>query len=104
MGYVPLKNYLYGIFSCYLFIFAPMQIYGYVNWGKNLDEDNNVKVREFTLQNSIIITLTCILGSLILGYILTFIPNQKLAFMDASSNCINLCGMVLMILQFKERW
>lgn len=24
--------------------------------------------------------------------------------MDASSNCINLCGVILMILRFKESW
>lgn len=77
---------------------------GFVTWNKNLDEEKNVKVREFTLKNSIIIILSCIVGSLILGYLLTLIPSQKLAFMDASSNCINLCGVILMILRFKESW
>ena len=41
---------------------------------------------------------------MILGYLLTLIPTQRLAFMDASSNCINLCGVILMILRFKEAW
>ena len=104
MGYVAFKNNLYGIFFFYLFIFAPLQIHGYISWKKNLNNENNVNVREFTLKNSIIITLSCILGSLILGYILTLIPGQRLAFMDAASNCINLCGVVLMILRFKESW
>ncbi len=66
--------------------------------------DKNVKVREFTFKNSIIITLSCIIGSIILGYLLTLIPTQRLAFMDATSNCINLCGVILMILRFKESW
>lgn len=104
MGYVSFKNSLYGIFFFYIFIFSPLQIKGFVTWNKNLDEEKNVKVREFTLKNSIIITLSCIVGSLLLGYLLTLIPNQRLAFMDASSNCINLCGVVLMILRFKESW
>ena len=39
-----------------------------------------------------------------LGYVLTLIPSQRLAFMDATSNCINLCGVILMILRFKEAW
>ena len=39
-----------------------------------------------------------------MGYLLTLIPSQRLAFMDASSNCINLCGVILMILRFKEAW
>lgn len=104
MGYVSFKNSLYGIFFFYIFIFSPLQIKGFVTWNKNLDEGKNVKVREFTLKNSIIITLSCIVGSLLLGYLLTLIPSQRLAFMDASSNCINLCGVVLMILRFKESW
>ena len=68
------------------------------------DNNKNVKVREFTLKNSIIITLSCIIGSFVLGYLLSLIPEQRLAFMDASSNCINLCGVILMILRFKESW
>lgn len=104
MGYVSFKDNLFGIFFFYIFIFSPLQIKGFVTWNKNLDEEKNVKVREFTLKNSIIITFLCILGSFMLGYLLSLIPNQQLAFMDASSNCINLCGVILMILRFKEAW
>lgn len=104
MGYVSFKNNLYGIFFFYIAVFAPLQVHGFISWKKNLNKNNNVKVREFTLKNSIIITLSCICGSLLLGYLLTLIPGQRLAFMDATSNCINLCGVVLMILRFKESW
>lgn len=104
MGYVALKNNLFGIFFFYIFIFSPLQVKGFITWNKNLNSDKNVKVREFTLKNSIIITLSCILGSFLLGYLLTLIPSQRLAFMDATSNCINLCGVILMILRFKEAW
>lgn len=104
MGMIAFKNNLYGIFFFYLLIFSPLQIKGFFTWKKNLDESKNVIVREFTFQNSVMITLSCVLGSLLLGYLLTQIPNQRLAFMDASSNCINLCGVLLMILRFKEAW
>lgn len=104
MGYVAFKNNLFGIFFFYIFIFSPLQLHGYISWKKNLDNDKNVKVREFNLKNSIIITVSCIIGSFILGYLLSLIPGQRLAIMDASSNCINLCGVILMILRFKESW
>ncbi len=104
MGYVSFKNNLYGIFFFYIFVFAPLQIRGYISWKKNSNDDDNVRVREFTLKNSIIITLSCILGSFVLGFLLSLIPGQQLAFMDASSNIINLCGVVLMNLRFKESW
>lgn len=104
MGYVAFKNNLFGIFFFYIFIFSPLQVNGFITWNKNLNDDKNVKVREFTLKNSCLITLSCIIGSIILGYLLTLIPTQRLAFMDATSNCINLCGVILMILRFKESW
>lgn len=104
MGYVSIKNNLYGLFFFYVFVFSPLQVHGFISWKNNQDENNDVNVREFTLKNSIIVTVSCIVGSFILGYLLTLIPNQKLAFMDAASNCINLCGVILMILRFKEAW
>jgi len=45
MGYVAFLNNLYGIFFFYLFVFSPSQIIGYLNWNKNLYQDNNVKIR-----------------------------------------------------------
>ena len=104
MGYVALKNDLYGIAIFYILIFSPLQIHGYITWKNNVNEDDIVKVREFNLKNSIIITLSSIIGSFILGYLLSLIPNQRLALLDASSNIINLCGIILMILRFKECW
>ena len=104
MGYVSFKNNLYGIFFFYVFVFSPLQIKGYLAWNKNLDKERNVRIREFTVKNSIIIILSCLVGSLSLGYLFTFIPGQRLAFMDACSNCINLCGVIIMILRFKESW
>lgn len=104
MGYIAFKNNLFGIFFFYIFIFSPLQVNGFIIWNKNLNDDKNVKIREFTLKNSILITLSCIVGSIVLGYLLTLIPTQRLAFMDATSNCINLCGVILMTLRFKESW
>lgn len=104
IGYVSFKNHLYGLFI-FGVVFCPiLQIQGYVSWGKNLNENNSVKVREFTLKNSIIISLSCIIGSLFLSYLLTLIPGQRIALMDALSNTINLCGVILAILRFKECW
>ncbi len=104
MGYVAFKNNLFGIFFFYIFIFSTLQIHGYISWKRNLDNSDNVNAREFTLKNSIIITLSCIISSFILGYLLSLIPGQRLAIMDASSNCINLCGVILLNLRFKEAW
>ena len=104
MAYVAFKNNLFGITFFYIFVFATLQVYGFISWKDKLDSDNNVKVRGFTLKNSIIIVASCIVGSTILGYLLSLIPGQNLAFLDASSNIIQLCGIVLMNMRFKECW
>lgn len=104
IGYVSFKNGLYGLFFFGVIVCPILQIQGYISWSKNLDKENNVKVREFTLKNSIIITISCIIGSLILSYLLTLIPSQRIAFLDAASNTINLCAVILAILRFKECW
>lgn len=103
-GYVSYINGLYGIAILSLIIYFPSQIQGYCSWKKQKNENNEVKVREFTFKNSIIITSSCIIGSVALGFLLSKIPNQQLAFLDSSSNAINLCGIILMNLRFKECW
>jgi nicotinamide mononucleotide transporter len=104
IGYVGIKNGLYGYFIFYIFIFAPLQIIGYYLWHNHKDKHDSVIVRGFDLKNSIIIISSCIMGSLILAYLLSLIPTQKLAFLDASSVILNLCAFVLMMLRYKECW
>ena len=103
--YIAYLNWLFGIAILSLLIFFPSQIHWYLTWEKNLKENKkDVKIRWFTLKNSIIITVVCIVGSFLLWFLLSMIPWQNLAFLDASSNIINLCGIVLMNMRFKECW
>lgn len=104
LGYIAFMNSLYGIFFFYVFLFAPLQVHGFFTWKRNIKSKNQIEIKSFTLKNSFIIISICILGSVIVGYLLNMLPGQQLAFIDATSNCINLCGMVLMMLQFKESW
>ena len=103
-SYVGFKNDLFGAFSFYLLIFLPMQCIGYINWGKNKDDNDNVIVRDFTLRNSIIVVSSCVIGSFLLAFLLNLLPGQQLPLLDAASNIINICANVLMILRFKECW
>ncbi len=81
-----------------------VQTQGFVTWGKNQAKKDGVRVRKFMPKNSAIIISACIAGSFGLGFVLSLIPGQQLPFLDASSNCINLCGVILMIMRFKEAW
>lgn len=103
-GYVCLKTGLYGIAILSFAVYFPPQIHGYFSWKNKKNVNKEVKVRGFTLKNSIIIISSCIIGSLLLGLLLSKIPTQQLVFLDSSSNILNLCGIILMNLRFKECW
>ena len=103
-GYIAFKNHIYGMFFFYLLIFSPLQIWGFINWGKKQDENNNVIARAFSIENRIILIISCVILSLILANILKQIPQAQLTFLDAFSNIINLSGVVLLALRFNESW
>lgn len=104
MGIVALKNQIYGMFFFYVFIFAPLQIYGFINWGKNKKQDQDIVIRSFSFKNRIILIFSCIITSLSLAFILEKIPGAKFTYLDAFSNIINLCGVILLALKFNESW
>lgn len=60
-------------------VYFPSQIHGYLSWKKKSYNDE-VQVKRFNTKNSIIIIVTCI----------------------TSSNIVNICGIILMNLRFKE--
>lgn len=95
-------NGLYGTAVLSLLVYVPSQIYGYICWQKYENKEGYVSSKKFTLVKSIIVVLTCIFGSFLIGEILTKIPGQQLAFLDSSSDILNLCGIVLMNLRYRE--
>ena len=103
-AYVSYVNGLYAMAILSLIIYFPLQIQGYISWIKKKDNNNEVKIRKFTFKNSVIIVSNCVVGSVLLGILLTKIPTQQLSFLDSSSNIINLCGIILMNLRFQECW
>ena len=103
-AYVSYINGLYAMAVLSILVYFPLQVQGYISWIKKKDSNNEVSIRKFTLENSVIIVCGCVLGSLLLGLLLAKIPNQQLAFLDSTSNIINLCGIILMNLRFQECW
>lgn len=103
MGYVALRNHLYGTGIFYFAACAPLQIHGFINWGKNLI-GSGVETRKFNTRVSLVVIVSCTIGSIVIGFLLSLIPNQQLSFLDAASNCVNLCGIVLMNLRYMEAW
>lgn len=102
-GYICTINGLYGwlIFStlCYM----PAQIYGLINWFKHQKGDE-VKMKSFTWKNSLIICFFILVFSVLLGFFLSLIPTQNLAFWDSTSQIINIFGVILVAIRFRDCW
>lgn len=104
MSYAAFQNQLFGSAGFYILMCVPLQIWGFWSWGKNSTHSGDVKKRKFTPKTSVIVIASCIVGSLIFGYLLSLIPSQRLSWLDAASNCVNLCGIILMCLRYAESW
>lgn len=103
-AYVSWQANLYGIAALSALLYLPLQIHGLFDWHKKKNKNDEVRVRSFTLKNSVLITIACFCSSIAFGFVLTKIPSQNLAFLDAASNIINICGIILMNLRFRECW
>lgn len=104
IAYVAYRNNLFGSFAVNVFIFAPLEILGFFSWGQHLNHDKKVKINHLTVKKSYLVIITCIVGSFLLGYILTLIPKQQLAFLDSTVNCLDICALILLNLRYKESW
>lgn len=102
-AYICTINGLYGWLIFSILFYLPIQIYGIINWSKNKN-DSEVQMKNFTLKNSLIICLSIVAGSTLLGFLLSLIPNQNLAFLDSTSQIINISGVILVAIRFRECW
>ena len=103
-AYISFKTNLYGIATLSVLLYFPLQIKGFISWYKNKDKNNVINIRQFNIKTSMFIVVFCFILNIMLGFFLSKIKTQKLAFLDAASNCINICGVISMILRYKECW
>lgn len=103
-AYVSWNAHLYGIACLSALLYFPLAVQGLVDWHTKKNKNNEVRVRSFNTKISVLITICCFAGSLSLGFLLRKIPGQQLAFLDATSNAINICAIILMNLRFRECW
>ena len=102
-AYICTINGLFGLLIFTIIFYLPLQVTGLINWFKN-KKDTEVAMRSLNFKTSFILCSTIIIGSVILGLLLSLIPRQELAFLDSTSQIVNLCGVVLGTLRFRESW
>lgn len=101
-AYVSWEANLYGIAILSCVLYFPLQVQGLFEWYFKRNKDNTVTTKSFDKKTSVLIIISCFAGSIALGLLLSRIPHQQLAFLDSTSNIINICSIILMNLRFKE--
>ena len=99
-AYISYINNLYGLFILSLILYLPLNIIGFITWKK----DNNKSFKRCKKSKSIRIIILSITISFLFGLILKINPNQRLEFLDSSSNILNIFGIILLNKKLNEGW
>lgn len=102
-AYISYINCLYGIFIFSILVYLPLSIYGYFTW-KKIKNNETIIFKKIKKKELFKILILCSTLITIFTIILNIIPTQKLDFLDAASNILNICAMILMNYGFIEAW
>lgn len=117
-GYIAFVSMVYGDFMLNLFIFLPLDIWGWVAWSKqnkkpqcecpNIEvctcvEMNKVEVYKLTTKQMVTSMMAVIISTLLYGLLL-WLLNDPAALLDSASTVISVFGMWLMIKYYREQW
>ena len=94
---------LYGTVIFTVCVIIPLSIFGIINWKKH-QQDDQVELNKMTFKKSLIVIFIILSSTALVSFLLTLIPNQNLPIFDAAGNILNVCGIVLLALRYKEGW
>ena len=97
------NNGLFGFVIFTVLVYTPIQIFGLINWIRH-KKDSSVLMKSLKISQGIMTSTLLVIASFVLGFLLSLIPNQNLAFLDSSSQIVNLCGVILVVSRFREAW
>ena len=96
-------NGLYATVILSALIYIPMQLFGIINWNKH-QQDSEVVVKKLSIKNTICMFIGVAVLSVGFGFLLSLIPSQNMAYLDSVCQVINVFGVLLNILRFRESW
>jgi nicotinamide mononucleotide transporter len=80
-----------------------MQLFGIINWNKH-QQDSEVVVKKLSIKNTICMFIGVAVLSVGFGFLLSLIPSQNMAYLDSVCQIINVFGVLLNILRYRESW
>lgn len=103
-AYLAYINGLFGEVMLNLLFFVPMNVIGFYMWKNNRQDDGKLTMRQMELRGLLLVGAVCILGCLLLGFGLSFIPGQNSPYIDATTTVLSIVATFLMVRRFKEQW
>ncbi len=103
LAYVSYMNHNYGLVIFNLVFFMPINIKGYFEWDKH-DKENEVENRGLGFEKGILTITISLFAGLIIAYLLSLIPGERLEFLDAYTNVISFIAGILLMLRYNESW
>lgn len=96
-------NGLWGTVIFSFLIYIPLNVYGIISWRSN-QIDGVIKINQMNWKKFLIIVLIVVVGSVIIDLLLSMIPSQQMSLLDAVVNVLNILGIVMLNLRYKEGW
>lgn len=103
-AYLSYINGLFGEVMLNLLFFVPMNVIGFYMWKNNRQEDGKLTMRQMEIRGLLFVGAVCVIGCLLLGFGLSFIPGQNSPYIDATTTVLSIVATFLMVRRFKEQW
>ncbi|TYP69541.1 nicotinamide riboside transporter PnuC [Paenibacillus methanolicus] len=102
-AYLAYVNGLFGEVALNLLFFVPMNVVGFYMW-RSHRRGGKLAMRQMGLNGLLLVAAICLIGSLLLGFGLSFIPEQNSPYIDAATTALSVVATILMVRRFKEQW
>lgn len=97
------QNGLFGEVGLNLGFYVPTGIIGFLMWSRR-SRDGVVRMRLLAPRGQALVAGILVLGTLGLGFGLSFITTQQTPYLDASTNALSVVATILMMLRYREQW
>lgn len=94
---------LYGSAVFTALVFIPLAIFSLINW-KNHENDGKVLLNKMTTAKSVLSISLIASATAIFSLLISIIPGQNLPMFDSATNILNIAGIILIALRYKEGW
>ena len=101
---IAFKAQYYGEVMLNALYYFPLQFWGLYVWSKNMNKNTyEVKKRQMSVKNKVLMFAVVALSSLVYGFILQKMGGA-LPYVDAFSTCASVVAMVVSIKMYAEQW